>query len=466
MTGVLVRGAEVDGRLCDVRVRGGIVVGLGARLARESGEEVVEARGGALLPGLTDHHLHLFASAAAFASVECGGRGVEALRSAVPDRWGWIRGVGYDGDLDGAALDALRGEVPVRVQHRSGALWVLNSRAGEAVGLAGADHPGVERDAEGRPTGRLWRADGWLRERLPREAPPSLAEVGRRLARYGITGVTDATPRLSADTVAALAEERASGRLPQRLLMLGAPLGTGAAGTHTPSAARTLQTHPLQAHAPWKIVLPDSALPALPDLVAEITEAHLRARPVAVHTVTDVSLALLLAALQQAGPLPGDRLEHAALVPESALGVVRGLGLSVVTQPGFLADRGDVFLDGTPAGQHGCLYRCASFLAAGVGVALSSDAPYGPLDPWAVMRAAVERRAPDGRVVGAGERVSGARALAGYLARSPGAAPARVVPGVAADLVLLRVPLAEALSGLSAEFVRRTFIAGQSSDVW
>ncbi|WP_416974052.1 amidohydrolase family protein [Streptomyces sp. 4F14] len=440
MTGLLIRDAEVDGRRSDVRVGKGIVVDVAARLSREPGEEVVEAQGGALMPGLTDHHLHLFALAASFASVDCA-RGIgEALRKAVPDRHGWVRGVRFGGELDAVALDALRADVPVRVQHRSGALWMLNSLACTAVGLDRADHPGVERDAGGRPTGRLWRADDWLRGRLPAEPVPSLAEVGRRLAGYGITAVTDATPRLSPGAVAALEEERASGRLPQRLVMLGAPGSTP--------------------RLPWKIVLPDSALPELPDLVAEIAEAHGKARPVAVHTVTDVSLALLLAALQQAGPLPGDRLEHAALVPEGALGVVRSLGLRVVTQPGFLVDRGDVFLDGTPAGQYNCLYRHGSLLRAGVPVALSSDAPYGPVDPWAVMRAAMERRAPDGRVVGAGERVTGAQALAGYLAGTPG-----VVPGGAADLVLLRVPLGEALARPSAEFVRRTFIAGQSSDV-
>jgi predicted amidohydrolase YtcJ len=119
----------------------------------------------------------------------------------------------------------------------------------------------------------------------------------------------------------------------------------------------------------------------------------------------------------------------------------------VVTQPGFLADRGDDFLDGLPEAEHGDLYRCGSLLRAGVPVALSSDAPYGPADPWAVMRAAVLRRAPSGRVAGAGERISAREALDAYLgaADDPGGPPRRVRAGKAADLVVLRVPLAEAL---------------------
>jgi hypothetical protein len=237
MSGLLIRDAEVDSRRCSVRVRDGRVEELGPGLARTPGEAEVRAAGGALLPGLTDHHLHLFALASAFSSVRCAPPDVRApttlqaaLHHAAPDRYGWVRGIGYDervaGSLDAARLDALRADVPVRAQHRSGALWVLNSRAAERVGLAHGRHPGIERDPTGRPTGRVWRADEWLRERLPEAAAPSLAAVGRRLARHGITAVTDATPRLTERSVDALATEARSGRLSQRLRLLGAPLGT------------------------------------------------------------------------------------------------------------------------------------------------------------------------------------------------------------------------------------------------
>src|SRR5690606_35278426 len=93
-----------------------------------------------------DHHIHLFASAAALASAPCGPpavrdaaglRAVPAVRP--PDARGWVRGVGYHesvaGPLGRAALDALRGDVPVRVQHTSGQAWLLNARAHAAAGL-------------------------------------------------------------------------------------------------------------------------------------------------------------------------------------------------------------------------------------------------------------------------------------------------------------------------------------------
>lgn len=468
MSGLIIRRAEVGGALWDVRVGRGRVLEVGHGLLREgSAERVLDGRGGALLPGLTDHHIHLFATAADLASTPCGPSAVrdatelrERLRRARPDGHGWIRGVRYHesvaGDLDAAGLDLLRDDVPVRVQHRSGALWMLNSRAAFAIGLEQAEHPGVERDERGRATGRLWRADEWLRARLPRSRPPSLAALGRLLAGHGITSVTDASPALDTGTVEAITSAMAEGDLPQRVQLLGAPLSTDG-----PAVPTDRQRGPVA--GPWKIVLADSGLPHYDELVEEIAAAHRAGRPVAVHCVTRESLVLLLAALEQAGSRAGDRLEHAALVPQELIPTLHRLRLRVVTQPGFLADRGDDFLLGVPAAEHGDLYRCASLLAGSVPLALSSDAPYGPLDPWAVLRAAVARLTPAGTVAGPGERLSPAQALDGYLSPAllPGA-PARVVrPGELADLVLLHAPLDEALARPHADLVRLCLNAGE-----
>ncbi|MFE5027502.1 amidohydrolase family protein [Streptomyces sp. NPDC056656] len=432
---------------------------MAADLRRENGEEVVHGGGGALIPGLTDHHLHLFAIAAGLGSVVCGPPAVRtaaelraALHRARPGLNGWVRGVRYHeqvaGGLDATALDGLRADVPVRVQHRSGALWVLNSLAAQAVGLEDADHPGIERDGAGRATGRLWRADDWLRSRLPADPPPFLVPLGRLLARYGITAVTDASPRLRPDALGLLSTARSDGDLPQRIQLLGAPLDHDGEAGILPG--------------PWKIVLADSGLPGFDELTEEIAAAHGDGRPVAVHTVTADSLALALAAIETVGPLPGDRLEHAALVPSPAVPLIKQLGLRVVTQPGFLTDRGDDYLRDVPADEHPDLYRCASLRAAGIPLALSSDAPYGPLNPWAVMRAAVTRRTASGAVAAPHERLSSAEALAGYLApaHDPGGPPRLIRPGMPADLLLLSAPRREVLRGPDTGLVRLTVIGG------
>jgi predicted amidohydrolase YtcJ len=439
VTDLLLRDAEVDGVRVDVRVRDGLVAAVSpAGTLRGS---AVDCGGGALLPGLVDHHVHLHALAAARRSVDCAAPDLAVALAAAPaDEHGWVRGTGHPGDdLDVHALDALHPDRPVRVQHRSGALWVLNSRALAAIGPL--DHPGVERAADGTPTGRLFRADDWLRARLPGSGLPDLSALGAELAGYGITAVTDATPDLS------VAAARALTAVPQRVTLLGLPVGAA--------------PPPGAAVGPLKIVLADSGLPPFDELVARIRAAHAAGRGVAVHSVTRESLVLLLAALDEAGRHPADRVEHAALVPEELVPALRGL--AVVTQPGFLTDRGDLFRREVPAEEHADLYRCRSLLGAGVAVALSSDAPYGPVDPWAVIAAATTRRTPDGAPLGSGEAVDARQALEAYLAPpdDPGGPPRRIAPGTPADLVLLHRPLAPALAAPSAAVVRGTVIGGR-----
>jgi predicted amidohydrolase YtcJ len=458
VTDLLLRNVEVSpGQHTDVGVRKGRVV---LDATPDAPAEVIDGRGGALLPGLADHHLHLLATAAS--GVRCGPPEVTttselaaALATAAADASGWVRATGYDdriaGNLDAAGLDALHARRPVRLQHRSGALWVLNTAALAATGMTdpGADlPPGVERDPEGLPTGRIWRADAWLRTRLPATEPPDLRALGRRLASLGITAVTDATPDLTADDVALLATAVSSGAVPQQLLLLGAPIGA--------------ELPPRLTAGPFKIVVPDHDLPALDDLTGRIAAAHAAGRPVALHVVTREACVLTLAALAAAGRVPGDRLEHLAVAPAELLDELRRDGLRVITQPGFLADRGDRYLAEVDPADQDDLYRHASLLAAGVPVTASSDAPYGPLDPWRVLRAARDRTAPGGQVLGPAERVSVATALQGYLSAplDPGGPARRVESGAPADLVLLSVGWRDLLAEPVADQVGMTLIGG------
>jgi len=143
--------------------------------------------------------------------------------------------------------------------------------------------------------------------------------------------------------------------------------------------------------------------------------------------------------------------------------VIRALGLTVVTQPVFVAERGERYLAEVEPREQADLYRCASLRVAGVPVAASSDAPYASPDPWRGVAAAVGRLTDAGHPLGAAERVSAAEALSMYHGdpASPGGARRRIEPGAAADLCLLKVPLAEALRAPSADLVGATLIGGR-----
>jgi hypothetical protein len=157
---------------------------------------------------------------------------------------------------------------------------------------------------------------------------------------------------------------------------------------------------------------------------------------VAAHCVTAAELAVMLAAFDVAGARAGDRIEHGGVIAPAAIGELKRLGLTVVTQPAFILERGDRYLAEVDPAEQNDLYRCASLLAAGVPVAGSSDAPYGSLDPWTALRAAVDRRTRSGAPIGPGERVSASAALGLYLGsfEDPGGPPRRITPGEAADL--------------------------------
>lgn len=454
MTRLLLRDVEIYGAgLADCRIADGVIVEV-ARSLQPTGETILEGRSGALLPGLADHHLHLAAIAAHQESLDLSAVGRGELAAVITQAAGpgeWIRAVGYDdsahGELDRHTLDLWAGSTPLRIQHRSGALWVLNSAALERLAAARSGHQGIERDPRGIPTGRLWRADDWLAVALGDRPPLSLRSVGARLAAYGITHVTDASPGSTHLELVADAVER--GDLPQHVqLMAENPTGSA---------------HPRLRIGPVKVVVGDHELPDLDELVARIGQAHDSGRAVAVHCVTRTALALTLAASDAAGRLDGDRIEHCAVADRALIGEVAARGLRVVTQPSLVARRGDEYWAGCDPADRADLWPHAGLLAAGVRTAISSDAPYGDADPWSSLRAAAQRRTPSGRILGPAERVAPQTGLEGLLSPldDPGGAPRRIAVGEPADLVLLDRGLTAALRDLDPACVRLTLVAGR-----
>ncbi len=440
---LLIRRSWVEGLdgATDVRLAAGCISEVAPNLSREPGEEVIDARGGQLLPGLHDHHVHLRALAAADRSIQVGPPAVQtaaqfsaALRSAdkLLPRGQWVRAVGYHesvaGDIDRLRVDSVVADRPVRIQHRSGVLWVLNTTALAAV-AADRDIPvGVELDAVGHPTGRIWREDDWLRGRLPPRAL-DLASVSSAAAANGTTGFTDATPHSSDAAVRDLAQARVDGVILQRLYLMSAP-GIDPTGL----IGATL--------GPVKFLLDDDRLPALADLSTQIVESHRSGRRVALHCVTRVQASLAMSALEEAGTLSGDRMEHGAVLGSEMFPVLRRLGLTVVTQPAFVRSRGDRYLQDVDEDDLLDLWRLGSLLEAGVATAAGTDAPFGPSDPWLAIRAARDRLTDAGRVLGEDEAVSMGAALRLFAgtAESP-AVPRTITPGRPADLCLLAEPL-------------------------
>lgn len=428
---MLIRDAEIraHGR-ADLRLSGAVITAIG-RLDPLPGERVIDAHGGALLPGLHDHHIHLNALAARAASVQCGPPEVTdeaglAVALARPGT-GWLRGIGYHESVcglpDALALDRLCPDRPLRIQHRSGRMWLLNSAALDELLVRAGPPPGLEREG-GRFTGRLFEEDRWLSQALA-GSPPDLAALSASLAAFGVTGVTDMSPANDPAMAAHFAEQRRTGALRQALVLAGG-LSLADAG---PDGWQL---------GPAKLHLHENALPDFAGAADFIRAAHGQGRAVAVHCTTEVEMVFTLALFAEAGTLPGDRIEHASIADAGHVSQMAELGLQVCVQPHFLTERGDQYRDSVEQRLQPHLYRLASLRAAGLVLAGGSDAPFGSADPWAAMQAAITRRTRQGIVMGADEALDADEALALWLADPLDLSrERRIAVGGAADLCLL-----------------------------
>lgn len=465
---MLIKNAVLEGSQKDIRCGGGLISEIADLLEVRAGECVIEASGCELLPGLHDHHMHFFATAALERSVDCGtsnapsetgeqttsAHNAESLGQTLANYSGegWLRGVNYHesvaGDLDRLQLDVLVSDRPARVQHRSGKLWILNSLAVEKLGLAEHKNlPGVEVDKNGIPTGRLFRLDAWLGQQLGRQDPIDVSVLSRQMASFGVTGFTDTSATNKATTVKQFQEMHERGGILQKAYLMGDD---------------SLDSGHL------KILLDEDNLPHLNELEARIRCAREKKRGVAFHCVSHIELLFAIAALNSCANLDphtqfADRIEHGAMIFDDVLPMLRALNLSVITQPGFLYERGPQYQKNLTEYELAHLYRYQRLLDAGIMVGLSSDAPYGPLNPWQVMKGAVERKTSAGDVIGPQERVTPEQALIGYLsdAKAPGGAVRRIAVGEQADMCLLTRAWSGVKADLSQVLVAHTVVSGE-----
>jgi hypothetical protein len=172
---------------------------------------VIDAGGGAVVPGINDAHLHFAAASMAafgYVSVDAAAapdwRTVETiLDRAEPGADGWIRARGWDDVLIGPATGQLlevRPGIPVVAFDATGHQLAANREALRRAGLEKtlADPPGgvVGRDGRGELTGLL--QDGAM-ELLNHALPPiprvtlrdAMLSMQRRLHAQGITSLTE-----------------------------------------------------------------------------------------------------------------------------------------------------------------------------------------------------------------------------------------------------------------------------------
>ncbi|MGI9326564.1 MAG: amidohydrolase family protein [Pseudomonadales bacterium] len=462
---LLIRNAELlstDGCCSyqDVRVVNGTIQAIGTIRPVDS-DQIIDANRCLLLPGLQDHHVHLMSFAASLNSVRCGPPEVnteDELSACLNSQSGtdWLRGNGYHEsvmpNLDRHWLDNNGPDRPIRLQHRSGRLWILNTAGLDIIRSASAKFSSLDRRRLLSDDGRLYDVDELL-GRLTRAEPLAISQASKQLAAYGITGINDMTPSNDLQTWDGFAEMQSSNQLLQKVRLSGRAELADAQACMVDSQLTLGET---------KVHLHDSSLPELSTLIDSIARSHDVNRNVAIHCVTEVELVFGLAAFREAGVRAGDRIEHASVVPPALVEQLLELRLGVVTQPNFLYERGDAYLKDIPCEEHAFLYRVASLVKAGVPVAFGTDSPFGSADPWVAIKAAVDRRTLAGEVLGGQECITSESALKGFLGELADPFTLRAVtPGEPADLCLLDLPWKNLSTDLSSTHVRMTIRDGE-----
>ncbi len=132
---------------------------------------------------------------------------------------------------------------------------------------------------------------------------------------------------------------------------------------------------------------PNIAGPDLAELLGRATAAGL---DVAVHAIGDAAMDSALTAIERVGARGS--IEHAQLIGAADPVRMARLGIAASVQPAHLWDDRDVTMQCWPD-RSNRVYAFRSLLDAGVTLALGSDAPVSPLDPWLAIAAAVHRAA-------------------------------------------------------------------------
>lgn len=476
---LLGRDAPVDLVLRDGRIAS---VGAGDGAGGPAGADVVDLAGRLVLPGLWDQHTHLTQWALARGRLDVSGAASavqaaalvgERLRVDPPPAGRPLVGLGFrDGTWPDAPsarlLDAVAGDVPVvLVSADLHCAWA--STAGLRL-LGVAAHPtGVLRETEWMPLmGAL--------DHVPDDVADALvADALRAAAARGVVGVVDLE---IADNVAVWRRRAAAGDPPVRVRagvwpayldrVVAADLHTGdrVAGPRVTQGPLkvivdgSLNTRTAWCHAPYPGVAGPGAhgvlnVPA-DELVPLLRHAHAHGLRCAVHAIGDAANALVLDAFAASGAQGS--VEHAQLLDPADVARFAQLGLVASVQPAHVPDDRDV-ADRHWAGRTHRAFVFADLHAAGVPLALGSDAPVAPLDPWLALDAAVHRTG-DARPAWHPEQ---AVDVVTALTSSVDGRPLGLRAGDPADLVVLDddpLVLAATPGALRAARVAATLLAG------
>jgi predicted amidohydrolase YtcJ len=341
-------------------------------------------------------------------------------------------------DLDQVSLDR-----PIGVMHASFHIVNVNSAALLRAGLLrpGVNHPGIVLGPDGLPTGEIKGPEAMalvlkhvgLDRSMMAADEHGLHQFARLGVRTGVTTATDLANLLLPDAVAMMLRVTADARFPLRLVPLRvyreiavpdliaravelAALSTDKLRLGIVKIVADGSIQGFSARLNWPGYYngaPNGLWYVTPEQLREAYTLALQ-RGVQIHThtngneATDLALDCMADALT-ASPRADHRftLQHAQLADPAQFRRMAALGLCVNLFPNhhfYWGDQHAAMTVGPERAER--MNACASALAAGVPMAIHSDAPVTPLGPLFTAWCAVNRTTASGRTLGQHERIS------------------------------------------------------------
>lgn len=459
-----------------VAVRDGKVLAVGGlEDVRQWGEaDIIDTlRDKVLMPGLVEGHCHLM-EGAMWDAVYVGyydrrgpdgklWRGLKdleqvierlrAAQAALTDPAAPLLAWGFDPIFFGTQrlsvkeLDTVAAQRPIVILHASVHLMNVNSAM---LALAGIDEDtdidGIDKDAQGRPTGELqefaamfpvYRVIGKQLSIAASEKPSAIWNFGRVAQLAGVTTATDLVNDLSSLGNRNLQEVTASPDYPVRIVPAFAPQRSPGEGAEKVLAAMPESTDKLR-FGPVKFIVDGSiqgftarllwpgyfggqpnGLWLVPpsQLVELFTPYHRAGLQLHIHTNGDEATEVVLASLEtilDQYPRRDHRhtLQHCQMASPSQLARAAQLGLCINFFSNHIYYWGDAHYSQTMGPDRANRMNAAGTARRlGIPFAFHSDAPITPLNPLFTAWCAVQRTTASGRVLGPGERVEVADAL-------------------------------------------------------
>lgn len=478
-------------------IRDGRILAIGAEadIPAELKRQPHNLGGQAVLPGLTDAHIHLEHYALGLQKIdcetdtrqECLQRVAERTRTTPPGEWilghGWNQNRWPEGFGSAADLDAVAPNHPVYLTAKSlHAAWA-NTLALRRAGLTAAspDPAGGRfgRSAAGELDGILFEsAMEAVGDAVPAPSEEQVAQAIRQalpvLWRMGLTGAHDFDRRRC---FAALQILRQRGELRLRVLKsipledlphaaaLGLRSGLGddwlriggvklfADGALGPQTAAMLQPYEGDPQNRGMLLMDAE------EIFEHGRQALENGLPLAVHAIGDRANHEVLQALSQLRRLEDDlrqaggapdrplrhRIEHVQVIHADDAARLAQLGVTASMQP--IHATSDMLMADRFWGERAALsYAWQTQLNYGATLAFGSDAPVESPNPFWGLHAAVTRQRPDGSPGPQGwypeQRISLEQALQGYT-RGPAYVAGwedrlgQLAPGCLADLIVL-----------------------------